>query len=289
MKQRRGFSLIELLVVVTIIGLLAAIVLPSVGAARHVARKVGCANNLHLISVAFQSGQASTAAGVRRPYPNMDDWPAIPQNVLSDVRMYLCPEQPVGVSSDGSDYALWATAADMLIPFEEGSNCRVVDRGEGLEYRFEAGGQGDGGDFNDVVFTIPKTGPRIVTLTPDGASFRGLGTMSLRYKGEVVPGWEDFRNVEAGKSFLMAGDGETSYGINAMAENIGVGDAGKIILLDYVSTVANGGEDVSVYLGESARHQGKLNVLFADSSVQTKGPMEVDPAIYPDMWSVSAP
>lgn len=289
MKQRRAFTLIELLVVVTIIGLLAAIVLPSVGAARHVARKVACAQNLHHIGVAFQSGKSTTAATVRRPYPSGNSWPGIPQNVLSDVRMYLCAEQPVGVSSDGSDYALWATAADMLIPFEEGSNCRVVDLGESLQYRFEAGGQGANGDFNDVVFTIPKTGPRIVTLTPDGSSFRGLGTMSLQYKGKVVPGWEDFRNVQAGKSFIMVGGGETSYGINAMAENIGVGDADKVILLDYVSTVVNGGEDVSVYLGESARHQGRLNALFADSSVRSKGPLEVDPAIYPDMWSASGP
>jgi len=113
--------------------------------------------------------------------------------------------------------------------------------------------------------------------------------MSLRHKGEVVPGWEDFRNVEAGSSFLMTRGGETSYGINAMAENIAVGGADKIILLDCVSIVANGGEDVSLYLDESARHLGKLNVLFADSSVHTKGEMEVDPAVYPDMWSASAP
>lgn len=288
MKRRRGFTLIELLVVVTIIALMAMIVMPSVGAAREVARKVGCASNLHHISLAFQSGRAITASGVRRPYPNMDDWPAIPQDVLSDERMYLCLEQPVGNESEASDYALYATAAGMLIPFAKGSNVHVIDHGGSLEYRFEAGGQGANGDFNDVVFTIPKTGAKIATLTPDGSSFRGLGTMSLRYKGEVVPGWEDFRNVEAGMSFLMTGSG-TSYGINAMAENIGVGAAEKIIVLDYVSIVANTGEDMPRYLDESARHRGMLNVLFSDSSVRSKGPMELNPWIYPDLWSASAP
>ncbi len=49
----RGFTLIEILVVVAIIGLLVAILLPSLARAREQARRVVCLNNLRQMGVAF--------------------------------------------------------------------------------------------------------------------------------------------------------------------------------------------------------------------------------------------
>jgi len=53
-KKSHAFTLIELLTVIAVIGLLAAMLLPALNSAREKGRRVACASNLHQIGLAIQ-------------------------------------------------------------------------------------------------------------------------------------------------------------------------------------------------------------------------------------------
>jgi len=66
--RKRGFTLVELLVVITIIGILIALLLPAVQAAREAARRLQCTNNLKQLALGCLGHESAT-----RQFPT-DGW-----------------------------------------------------------------------------------------------------------------------------------------------------------------------------------------------------------------------
>ena len=66
MRQTKGFTLVELLVVVAIIAVLASLLLPSLGRARELARQSTCMANLKSTSSAIETYKADNKSRTPR-------------------------------------------------------------------------------------------------------------------------------------------------------------------------------------------------------------------------------
>jgi type II secretion system protein G len=83
--KRKGFTLVELLVVIGIIGILLAIVIPVYGRAKERARQTQCQSYLHSIAMAIRMYR--------------DDWGAYPSVAMRDPTLAGSPSAPTDPTS----------------------------------------------------------------------------------------------------------------------------------------------------------------------------------------------
>lgn len=282
---RRGFTLVELLVVIAIIGLLIGLLLPAVQAAREAARRGSCSNNLHQLGIAIQSHHDRyrsfpPGASLHKTKGTQGiSWRVLVLNELEETSLYQAiePDNDGGASSTGWNNQ-YVTVEVYLCP----SAPRPPDGELSLKesHYFGVAGPGRNGkrvpladpncghvSYDGVFFPVfkapigpngtklPRTGTRIAKITDGTSKTLAIGERSSYNLFDWMSGgiWEGIPAT----LICNRGSKNVSYRINTPLSDTGqfideTGTPKKMLINDLVF---------------GSLHSGGAQFCFADGSV----------------------
>ncbi len=320
-RLRNGFTLVELLVVITVIGMLISLLLPAVQAARESARNTQCKSRLRQLGLGYHIFLSQRRdSELIQVNQWTSQWLPFIENQSS---MYLCPNDlfegsegaAAGSSGALSEWKFHVANAEFLnyasshdIPLAAGPRCRIASSSNvggdsmsgsgphGAEYWEMMSGKTratpdsyfleleDWLDFDWTDMVI------LVDPLPDGrlrceAIWKDAG---YRFGLKRPDGTWEYQppSFLPGAVFYAESGQQSSYGMTSIANKL-LHQSQRILMVEYSQAVADVARPESSELfGAEARprHSGTLNVLLLDGSVHSYSTSEIDPA-KPDVRS----
>jgi prepilin-type N-terminal cleavage/methylation domain-containing protein/prepilin-type processing-associated H-X9-DG protein len=298
--RKSAFTLVELLVVVAIIALLAAILLPSLSQAREAARSSACGSNLRSFSSAFNMYAAGDSRQVYTSgaFDHLRDGDVRNYGWVSDVinlkvgapGQMLCPANRWQVNEKVGDYTGASTTATANpLRWPDGLVVPIVPVGMESEdfwtqgyntnyatsWHFVRGdptaedGYGSDGDTTDPS-KCPRDGDGPLSdrhlsgapISADRIVIMGDARAGDSSESSVTPAYADTVNTFAGETVLRAGD----FTVESFCDGMSV---------DYSAVTGNPGRKGHEFNDIAPLHNpkkgewigGYANVLFADGHV----------------------
>ncbi len=282
--RRNAFTLVELLVVITIIGLLMAILIPAVNSARESARQAECANNLRQLGIATQAFASS-----KDRYPGLVEEIKVGTNQSQFVSWaaMLTPHIERRDYWDGireGDYLPSAAGGFNTIPirsvelFTCPSDAKTVDDLAYLTYSANSGAwdpsnvgvDGVDGDTknNGIFHMLHRGGPKVTPTDIRSKDLKILFSENVDKDEQFIFSTAPRRYVGMSIGWLIGG--EQQLGIAwAVPNGNGDRDWGPQMLPINRTSADVPGPDSLLYARPSSNHPGIVTVAFAGGNVNT--------------------